>query len=130
MKRPLKILLLLLLALTLPLRGLAAAMPQDAPAPQGQRNSAVHPVGTGAAGVHQQHANSKSGGAHDDDAANPHIAACSVSATCCNMAMSGTSPDARPVVAVPVSRINAYVSHSYACFIPEGPERPPRSALG
>ena len=126
MKRSLNALLLLLLLLTLPLRSVAALTPYGEPTQHQDIVSAVHQEDTDGVAANQRDTDSTSHGHHHEGSAGLHSAACGVS---CSGAMSGSFFGIALANLVSVSRISAFVDPSYAGFIPEGPERPPRTTL-
>lgn len=125
-KRSLNALLLLLLLLTLPLRSIAAFTPLCEPIQHQDSVSAFHHGDTGEVPANQHDADSTSHGHHHEGSADLHSAACGVS---CSGAMSGSIFDVALANVISVSRISAFVDHSYVGFIPDEPERPPRTVL-
>ena len=128
MKYRLKLLLLLLL-LTLPLRGFAAVTGYGEPARLHDRISVFHQTGIGATSAYQHNAASTWHSGHHQDRTDKHAAECSVCSDCCNGAMSGSFFGIALADIVPTSQIIAFADRFYAGFIPDGPDRPPRTSL-
>jgi len=145
MNRALRLVWVLLLALALPLQGLAAAtMAACGPA---HGDAGAHAVPGHEASAHETHRHDPSAHhshRHDtsaDDGSSGALAAddtsspttpdqkCSVCASCCT-ASAGLPTHA--VVAHPVALAGSLIGHeraSLAAFLTDGPERPPRSFL-
>lgn len=116
-----------MLLLTLPLRSFAAVTTYGGDPTQHRDSVSVFDqLGVDAAAAYQHGAGSTSDRHHHGGSADLHSAACSVS---CAGAMSGSFFSIASANVIAVSRIIALVDHSYAGFIPEGPERPPRVSL-
>lgn len=135
MYRVFRIALMWLVALAVPLQGVAAATmmacgPSHAPAAQGQaqadHDAALHaPV---------EHAHHHGAVAHHDMGANDGHAVktapqkCSVCASCCTATMLPTALPSLPTAAVPDFVVPRAPS-DVALFLTDGPERPPRILL-
>ncbi len=128
MKYRLKLLLLMLL-LTLPLRGFAAATAYGEPARHDDGISALHHAGIGATAANQHNADATSYSGHHQERTDNNAAECSVCSDCCTGAMPGSSYGGALTDTAPTARINVFIDRLHAGFIPDGPERPPRTAL-
>ena len=126
MKRWLGRLTLLLLVLTLPLRGLAAVSACAVPAEQHQGGAVWHEVDTGKASTLQQGSVSPIHADHQPAPANKAGAICGDYSACCIGTLSDSYPSAAFAGKPVSSEIIAFLDHAYSGHIPEGPERPPR----
>lgn len=115
-------LLLLLLTLTLPLRGVAA-LAACGEAVGHHDGFSAHPQ----AGAHQTDPASHSH--HHSDPADQTSALCSGCGACCTGTLSDAYGGAALAGAVHASELVAYSEHPHAGFFPEKPERPPRPSL-
>jgi len=126
MFRSLNVLLLFLLLLTLPLRSIAAFTPTCEPTQHRDSASMAHHGSTDAKVANLHDDDSVSHGHHHESSADSHLATCGV---LCGGAISPSIHSVALADIAPSSRVNAFLDHSYAGFIPGGLERPPRTTL-
>ena len=130
MKHPLRVILLLVLLLALPLRGFAALTDDVASAQHRDGVPTEHAPGMDAIATHQHNADSVS---HSDGKSAPtdtYATLCALCGDCCTGAMSGSIFGPNLADIPPTSVAIDFAALPYAGFIPERPERPPRTSLG
>jgi hypothetical protein len=129
MKHPLKALLLIMLLLTLPLRGFAAVAGFAEPAHGHDGVSMSHQAGMhDDICMHEHQAGPMSHHDHPKGHGGEHAGGCTVCGACCTGAISVSFFSITQAHVVPSSQVIAFDDQIYAGFIPEGPERPPRTS--
>lgn len=122
-------LVLLVLLLTLPLRGFAAVAAHGAPTLHHDGISVAYHPDMVAAAAHQYNVDSSSHGLPHTNPADKPATICGESGACCTGTISDTYGSVAPIGVIPSSLVITFLARPYAGFIPEGPERPPRSFL-
>lgn len=118
-----------MLLLTLPLRGFAAAMAFGAPTLHHDGISVAYQLDMVVAAAPRYNAASSSHDLHHANPADKSESVCGEYGACCTGTISDTYGSVAPIGVIPSSLVITFFARPYAGFIPEGPERPPRTFL-